>query len=88
MSQLSGLYRLKEDPVTGKIYDVPTHYLGANIGQYFIPGDTSGKQEHWYMSSDNYVAEAIKNVEAHLAEVHRRLKTTITTPMSPSCKPE
>ena len=31
MSQLSGLYRLKEDPMTGKLYDV-TRYLGANVG--------------------------------------------------------
>ena len=62
MDNLSALYCLKENPSNGKRYSTPDHYLGANIGLYMLPGNTSGKQK-WYMSSDDYVANAIKNVE-------------------------
>ncbi len=61
MERLSGLYCLKEDPSTGKKSAAPDQYLGANIGLYTIPSDTTGKR-YWFMRSDDYVAEAIKNV--------------------------
>ena len=62
MDNLSALYCLKENPSNEKRYGTPDHYLGANIGLYTLPGNTSGKQK-WYMSSDDYVADAIKNDE-------------------------
>ena len=72
MDNLSALYCLKENPSNGKRYGTPDCYLGANIGLYTLPGNTSGKQK-WYMSSDDYVADAIKNVEGKLAEANRQL---------------
>ena len=72
MDKLSVLYYLKENPSNGKRYGTPDHYLGANIGLYMLLGNTSGKQK-WYMSSDDYVANAIKNVEGKLAEATRQL---------------
>ena len=47
-------------------------FRSANIGLYKLPGNTSGKQK-WYMSSDDFVADAIKNVEGKLAEANRQL---------------
>jgi hypothetical protein len=64
METLSGLYRLKEDPTTGKKYDRPTRYLGADIGHYYFDDDS--KKPRWYMSSDTYVKNAIKTAEEHL----------------------
>ncbi len=88
MECLSGLYCLKEDPSTGKKYAAPDRYLGANVGLYTIPSDTPGKR-YWFMSSDDYVSEAIKNVEQKLGEVDLHLKSSITTPSNvTSYRPE
>ena len=81
MDNLSALYRLKESPSNGKRYGTPDCYLGANIGLYMLLGNTSGKQK-WYMSSDDYVANAIKNVEGKLAEANRQLCVKVSTPMT------
>ena len=72
MDNLSVLYCLNKNPRNCTRYDRPDCYLGANIGLYTLPGNTSGKQK-WYMSSDDYVANAIKNVEGKLAEANRQL---------------
>ena len=66
------LYCLKENPSNGKRYGTPYHYLGANIGLFTLLGNTSGKQK-WYMSSEDYVANTIMNVEGTLAEANRQL---------------
>ena len=63
MDNLSALYCLKENASNGKRYGTPDCYLGANIGLYTLPGNTSGKQKWLYMCSDDYVADPIKNVE-------------------------
>ena len=73
MDNLSVLYCLKENPSNGKRYGTPDCYLGANIGLYTLPGNTSGNQKWLYMSSDDYVANAIKNVKGKLAEANRQL---------------
>jgi hypothetical protein len=39
METLSGLYRLKEDPMMGKTYDHPSQYLGTDIGHYHFDDD-------------------------------------------------
>ena len=72
MDNLSTLYCWKENPSNEKRYGTPDCYLGANIGLYTLPGNTSGKLK-WYMSLDDYVANAIKNVEGKLAEANRQL---------------
>ena len=87
MDNLSALYCLKENPSNGKRYGTPDHYLGANIGLYTLPQNTSGKQK-WYMSSGDYVADAIKNVEGMLAEANRRLCVKVSTPMMVGYRPE
>ena len=81
MDNLSVSYCLKENPSNGKRYGTPDCYLGANIGLYMLPENTSGKQK-WYMSSDDYVADAIKNVEGKLAEANRQLCVKVSTPMT------
>ena len=58
MDNLSALYCSKENPNNGKEYGTPYWYLGANIGLYMFPGNTSGNQKG-YMSLDDYVSDAI-----------------------------
>ena len=62
MDNLSVLYCLNKNPRNCIRYDRPDCYLVTNIGLYTLLGNTSGKQK-WHMSSDNYVTNAIKNVE-------------------------
>jgi hypothetical protein len=76
---LSALYCLKEDPNTGKKFDVPTQYLGSTIGQYTIP---STGTRCWFMSSDEYVKEAVQNIESELAKIDLKLKSTWLHPSS------
>jgi Reverse transcriptase (RNA-dependent DNA polymerase) len=87
MTTLADVYRLKEDPKTKKKWDVPTHYLGANIGQYTIEG-TGRPLGHWYMSSDDYVKAAIDNVETKLAKSNEKLPSRADCVISPSYRPE
>ena len=87
MDNLSALYCLKENPSNGKRYGTPDRYLDANIGLYMLPGNISGKQK-WYMSSDDYVADAIKNVEGKLAEANRQLCVKVSTPMTAGYRPD
>jgi hypothetical protein len=85
MENISALYRLKEDPKTGKCFGKPDHYLGSTVGTYTF--HASG-QQCWFMSSDEYVAEAVKNVQTKLSEVNRSLKSKVSTPLAPSYRPE
>ena len=86
METLSRLYRLKEDPTTGKKYDRPTRYLGADIGHYYFDDDS--KKPRWYMSSDTYVKNAIKTAEEHLDKQGLRLKTKVTATLPAGYRPE
>jgi Reverse transcriptase (RNA-dependent DNA polymerase) len=87
MSTLADVYRLKEDPKTKKKWDIPSHYLGANIGQYTIEG-TGRPNGHWYMSSDDYVKAAVNNVETELAKNNEKLPSRADCVISPSYRPE
>jgi hypothetical protein len=51
-----------------------TQYLGAQIGKYTVPEDPD--KPKWYMSSEKYVKEEIRNVKNWL-ELHKlaRLKS-------------
>lgn len=69
MDNLYVLYCLKENPNYGKEYGTPDSYLGASIGLYKVPCNTSSKQK-WCMSSDDYVSDAIKIVEGRLADTN------------------
>ena len=54
-AQVDQHFKLKE----GSIKE-PTSCLGADIGKFKLPDDS----EAWFMGSENYVKEAIKNVES------------------------
>ena len=81
MDNLSVLYCLNENPRNCTRYDRPGCYLGTNIGLYTLSGNTSDTQK-WYMSSDNYGTNAIKNVESKLAEANRQLCVKVSRPMT------
>ncbi len=63
---LSDFYRLKSG------YAAPTCYLGAQVKQWYFPHDAIKPQ--WALSSEQYIKEAIKNIERTLAEYNRVLK--------------
>eukprot|EP00978_Attheya_sp_CCMP212_P044366 scaffold308232_cov43-Attheya_sp.AAC.1 len=88
MISLSDIYRLKKDKKTGKAYAPPERYLGANIGQYDLPNS----QKAWYMSSNDYVREAVKTVEQKLSEIGKQLvsarNSKISGPTLPGYRPE
>jgi hypothetical protein len=85
MDTLAGLYRLKEDPKTGKKYDKPTRYLGANLCEYKLDDDMN---TYWSISAEEYVKEAVRNVEAELDKVGMKFNSRIQGPMATGYKPE
>jgi hypothetical protein len=58
MKMLEEFYRLKDD------YAKPDRYLGAQIKEWRFPEDNA--KPVWAMSSEQYIKEAIRNVELHL----------------------
>ena len=85
MDTIGKLYRLKTDPKTGKAYDKPDRYLGAKIEEYQFEDDL---KSYWSISAGQYVLEAVKNVEAELAKVGRKLNSRACGPLANSYKPE
>eukprot|EP00978_Attheya_sp_CCMP212_P035677 scaffold156772_cov26-Attheya_sp.AAC.1 len=74
--------------MTGKAYAPPERYLGTNIGQYDLPDS----QKAWYMSSDDYVKEAVKTMKQKLSEIGKQLisprNSKISGPTLPGYRPE
>lgn len=70
-------YLLKPDSI-----GTPTQYLGAQVGYYRLTDQPEKKR--WYMSSERYVKEAIRNVKIWLEENNEVLKGTKTTCVLPS----
>jgi hypothetical protein len=66
MKTLEEFYRLKDG------YTKPTRYLGAEVKERRFLDNTS--KPYWAFSSTQYVLEAIKNVEAHLAKQNHILQ--------------
>jgi Reverse transcriptase (RNA-dependent DNA polymerase) len=62
----------------------PTQYLGASVGKYKFPGG----DECWYMGSDQYVKEAIRNVSTWLEKRDMRLKTKASSVLPSNYRPE
>jgi hypothetical protein len=81
IATIGKLYQLKEGSV-----GEPTRYLGAVVKKYFLDGDS--KKARWAISSDEYIANAVKNVEAELESAGRRLVTKANTPMTVGYRPE
>ena len=72
-------FKLKNDAI-----EMPTDYLGALVGEMTTANGTSC----WSQSSDKYVAESIKNVEATLKKKGRSLQKECTTPLKRGYRPE
>ena len=74
-------FLLKPDSI-GK----PTKYLGADIGTHIFPGDDG--TEYWYMGSEQYVKEAVRNVETWLDLRGRSLKSKAASVLPLNYTPE
>ncbi len=81
LNQLNQHYLLKEGSV-GK----PTTYLGAKVGEYRLPDDPS--RPRWYMSSETYLKEAIRNVRNWLRERNQELKLRASSVLPSNYRPE
>ncbi len=66
-------------------YSAPTRYLGAQVKQWRFPHDTA--KPRWALSSEQYVKEAVKNIEQTLAKENRVLRKH-KQPFSPDYYPE
>jgi hypothetical protein len=64
MLALEEFYRLKDG------FGKPTRYLGAEVKEWNFP---EGGPSCWALSSQQYVDEAIKNIEVHLKKSSRIL---------------
>jgi hypothetical protein len=80
MSTIAKCFRLKDG------YAEPTRYLGATIQKWKIIGDEVAS--HWGHSAEEYVKQAIANVELELAKEGRQLQGRYSTPMSPNYRPK
>jgi len=80
MEALSKLFRLKDG------FAPPTRYLGATIKKWRLQGDKCAR--HWGHSSEEYIKQAIINVETELMKHDRRLCGRFSTPMVANYRPE
>ncbi len=81
MNAIAELYHLKDNSVAK-----PTRYLGANVIEYTLPNDQS--KPRWGLSSQQYVTEAIRNVEFKLSKIGKCLPNAVVTPISSGYRPE
>jgi hypothetical protein len=81
MKIISQQYRLKEGSL-----EKPKTYLGAEIKEFRHPDNP--QHSMWSMSADQYVKDALTNLEFHLEQMGKRLPTKVTTPLSSNYRPE
>jgi hypothetical protein len=83
VNTLKSQYRLKDDEV-GK----PKTYLGAHVKEFHLPKDRTKIQ--WGLSAEQYIKNAIKNVEDKINESGQTLlsKKYASTPLSNKYRPE
>ena len=62
----------------------PTQYLGSSIGRYTF----NNGEECWYMGSDQYVTEAIRNVTTWLSKRNLMLKSKVSATLPTNYVPE
>jgi hypothetical protein len=65
---------------------IPKTYLGAEVGQYSLPDQPD--KPRWFMGSEKYVKEAVKNVRDWLNERNRILKTKAPSVIPSGYRPE
>ncbi len=80
MKILTKTFRLKDG------YAPPTRYLGATIKKWRLPGDETAT--HWGHSAEEYIKQAITNVEMELQKEGKGLQGRFSTPLSPGYRPE
>jgi hypothetical protein len=80
MHAIEKSFRLKDG------FAPPQRYLGATIKKWRLLGDEDAK--HWGHSSEEYVKQAIINVELELAKEGKRLQGKYSTPMTANYRPE
>lgn len=80
MRAIEKSFRLKDG------FAPPQRYLGATIKKWRLLGDEDAK--HWGHSSEEYVKQAIINVELELAKEGKRLQGKYSTPMTANYRPE
>ncbi len=81
LNQLDQHYLLKRGSI-GR----PTSYLGAKVGEYRLPQDPT--KIRWYMSSEAYLKEAVRNVRSWLRERSHELKLRANTVLPSGYRPE
>ena len=62
----------------------PTQYLGNWVSQVTLDDGT----QCWSLSSSQYIQNAVKNVEDHLAKTGRKLPPSTKSPWSSGYRPE
>jgi hypothetical protein len=80
MQALSNLYCLKDG------FSPPMRHLGATIKKWRIFGDE--KPNHWGHSLEEYIRQAIANVEKELSYLNHQLSGRISTLMTLGYRPK
>jgi hypothetical protein len=75
MKVISQQYYLKDGSL-----EKPKTYLGAEIKEFRHPDNP--QHAMWSMSADQYVKDALINLEFNLDQLGKRLPTKVTTPLS------
>ena len=81
LTKIDQHFKLKPESI-----GVPKTYLGATISKFRLPDDPT--KERWAMSSEQYVKEAVKNVERWLSERGTNLKTKAPSVLPSGYRPE
>ncbi len=80
MQVIAKSFRLKDG------FGPPTRYLGATIKRWRLLGDENAA--HWGHSLEEFIKQALANVEAELKREGKQLKGRFSTPLSPNYRPE
>jgi hypothetical protein len=80
MAIIEKSFRLKDG------FAPPNRYLGATINKWRLPGDETAT--HWGHSSEEYIKQAVMNVETELAREGKRLQGRFSTPMTANYRTE
>ena len=77
MEYLEQSYTLKE----GSVHE-PNEYLGAVITKWYIEGSDDPTKPRWAMSAEKYIKNALKDIEATLADTGKQLPSKASNPFS------
>lgn len=81
LNNLDQHYLLKPDSIC-----IPTQYLGAQIGKYVLEDEPD--RPRWYMSSEKYVKEAVRNVKEWMKAKKEIFKTRAPSVLPSGYRPE